>query len=175
MNMRMIRFYAHVSVEYQRQGIKILVLEYDVFEGGWYLLLQTSLEEGLYDEWYQNKKDAELSAKIQYNITHNMWKPLDCETYRPWVKRMNLYSVGFYAPIPFKRQRQGIQFLVLKADVFNIFGEKKYFLFAHESLEEPCLSVSWYSSKNSAETTAELRFGITPNMWKELNNGVTKP
>ena len=171
--MRMIRFYATVPVEHQTQGIKILVLEYDMFSGtkGWFLFLQTSLEESLYDEWYQSKKDAEQSARIQYNITHDMWKPLDCETYNPWVKRMNSYPVGFYASIPVKKQRQGIKFFVLKADVFNIFGENKYFLFAHESLEEQCLDAKCYSSKNSAETTAELRFGITPNMWNPLKLG----
>jgi hypothetical protein len=175
--MRMIRFYASVPSEYQRQGIKFLVLEYDALDTkGWYLFLHASMEEGcLYDNWYENKKSAEYSARIYYNITHDMWKPLDCETYYPWVKRMNSHPVGYYAPIPTERQTQDIKFLVLKNDILGRFGANTHCLFAHESLEERCLSATWYQNKNQAETTAELRYGVTPDMWKKLDSDTYHP
>ena len=84
-NIPRVYLYSPVPIEYQREGIKFLVLERDPCGGiGWFIYLHKSLEEPCFaDEWYEDKSQAENVAVLSYGVTPVMWKPLNSETYHP--------------------------------------------------------------------------------------------
>jgi len=78
----------------------------------------------------------------------------------------------YYASIPVKYQEQGIKFVVLEQDPCDGVG---WFLYLHTSLEKECVGDVWRESKSEAEQTALSTWGVTPDMWKELNNETYHP
>jgi hypothetical protein len=78
---------------------------------------------------------------------------------------MNTQSIRFYAPVPVAHQEQGIKFLVLEYDMFDIKG---WFIYLHDALENSFLFDLWRENKSLAENIALLSYGVTPDLWKKL-------
>jgi len=69
------RKFAKVPIEFQRNGIKVVVLEYDSEDTkGYFLYLHETLEEeATFDEWYETIDIAVKAAKIHWGIAPKDW------------------------------------------------------------------------------------------------------
>jgi len=78
MNNPVKKLYSEVPEFYRRDGVRWIVLDYDSDDtGGYFLYLHESLdEEAIYDEWYENRLQAELSAEDSWGIASEKWKAL---------------------------------------------------------------------------------------------------
>jgi hypothetical protein len=66
---------ASVPIEFQKDGIKWLILEHGIDTSkGYFLYLHESLdEEATYDEWYGTLEKAENAAKSDWGIEKEDW------------------------------------------------------------------------------------------------------
>ena len=58
-----------------------------------------------------------------------------------------------------------IKYLVLEKD---IYGTKGYFIFMHDSLNNPSMFDSWYQTIDEAYDSALDEFGIKKKDWQQL-------
>jgi hypothetical protein len=70
------KLYAEIPESFRQDGIRWAVLEHDPDDtGGCFIYLHESLDdEAVYDEWYEDRSLAQLSAMENWGIKPENWK-----------------------------------------------------------------------------------------------------
>jgi hypothetical protein len=68
------------------------------------------------------------------------------------------------AQLPQDSNISEIKHLVIESDESDTLG---FYLFMHQSLEEPCEADLWFANVEDAKKQAELSFGVGFDDWKQ--------